>query len=177
MKKEHKNKIIRPSDRKRGVFVIPFRILNNKNNVEFIMFRSALEHPKRKGFIEFPGGSFDPDYDEDEIDTAIRETYEETCKLIKLSRKDLEYAYYITTKNAIAFLVEVKKNYTNKDFQKNLEKEKNKRFCRFHYTEMDKLVKLNMNSFEKDKIYKTWFIPTVIGRRGRKKIKEILNIK
>ena len=47
------------------------------NNEYHFLFEKRAEHIRQGGEICFPGGEFDPEYDNDYTDTAIRETQEE----------------------------------------------------------------------------------------------------
>ena len=57
----------------------------NKNGNCHLLFQERAEHIRQGGEICFPGGKFDEKYDDSNIDTATRETCEETG----ISRKDI----------------------------------------------------------------------------------------
>jgi len=50
----------------------------NKNGNCHLLFQERAEHIRQGGEICFPGGKFDERYDDANVDTAIRETCEET---------------------------------------------------------------------------------------------------
>lgn len=52
--------------------------LLSKNDECHLLFQERSDHIRQGGEICFPGGKFEPEYDQNVLDTAIRETCEET---------------------------------------------------------------------------------------------------
>ena len=110
----------------------------------FIMFR-ASDRSNRTGRLEFLGGRRD-ESDVTAIDTAIREAYEESCKLIDIKPADLYTCPYKKVWSSFVFYARFPK-LEDSEFQKNRailmeNAEENK-----YFLEMDKIVYVKISEF------------------------------
>jgi hypothetical protein len=138
--------------------IIPYIIKGN--SIIFILFRSnKKKNPERYNKLEVLGGNYDKE-DKDDIDCAIRETYEESARYLKFTRNDLEYALRLKYNNIIYFLIQID-NATNIEYQKYRKVELNKKNPDIHYLEMNKLVKFNTNQLNNSK---NKFIKSIYGK-------------
>ena len=137
-----------PDDKTCNGIVVPIYIPKNAKSIiedgMFIMFR-ASDRSNRTGKLEFLGGRRDPS-DATAIDTAVRESYEESCKLINIKREDLYKCPYKKVWSSFVFYTRFNELY-DADFQENrkilLENaEENK-----YFLEMDKLVYVKISEF------------------------------
>jgi len=104
---------------------------------QFVMFRAA-SGSARAGLLEFPGGCND-EKDFSVLQTAARECREETCEYLDITvPRDLSGTPWRKIWQGYCFYISVPRM-TDRDFQKNLEIERNDRNDKYHL-EMDKLV-------------------------------------
>jgi hypothetical protein len=137
-----------PDDKTCNGMIVPIYIPEGSSSIirdgMFIMFR-ASERSNRTGKIEFLGGRRDEN-DVTAIDTAIREAYEESFKLIKIEPADLYSCPYKKVWSSFVFYPRFDK-LDNAQFQENrqilLQNAEENRY----FLEMDKLIYVKISEF------------------------------
>lgn len=130
-----------------------------KDDWTILLFR---EH--RNVYSE-PGGAMDKN--ENILDTAIRETREETRNLIHLTRKDLNKNLSIKLKKYVAFLVEIQADAELKsDYDRNVKILDNNPNTHAHWKETHKINRVSIkdlyNLFKSNKLNKQVRIKTAL---------------
>lgn len=131
-------------DKKNNGIICP--IYYGSNGPCFILFQSTNTGP-RHDKLEFPGGTREPN--ESAADTAIRETFEETCEYLKISDSDISHAPFQKIWSSYCFYVSVPLM-TNTAFQENIYNKLQEKNPKKEFLEMERLIRIPVDNFYKN---------------------------